>query len=85
MNSGLFEVLGISSPRNSLYQMDIPVAKGTVQITFQWECGIGVQGSFEDGHEREKGKRAERGLQPPFLWAARGRETGAMTEGQKQD
>ena len=61
MNSGLFEVLGISSPRNSLYQMDIPVAKGTVQITFQWECGIGVQGSFEDGHEREKGTRPEHG------------------------
>ena len=61
MNSGLFEVLGISSARNSLYQMDIPVAKGTVQITFQWECGIGVQGSFEDGREREKGKRPEHG------------------------
>ena len=61
MNSGLFEVLGISSPRNSLYQMDIPVAKGKVQYTFQWECAIGVQGSFEDGHEREKGKRPEHG------------------------
>ena len=67
MNSGLFEVLGISSPRNSLYQMDIPVAKGKVQCTFQWECGIGVQGSFEDGHEREKGKRPECGHHPFFL------------------
>ena len=61
MNSGLFEVLGISSPRNSLYQMDIPVVKGKVQCTFQWECGIGVQGPFEDAHEKEKGKRPERG------------------------
>lgn len=59
MNSGLFEVLGISSPRNYMYQMDIPVAKGKVQCSSQWECGIGVQGSFEAGHEREKGKRAD--------------------------
>ena len=84
MNSGLFEVPGISSPRNYTYQMDIPVAKRKVQCTFHWECGSGVQGSFEDGHEREKRKRAKHGHHPSSLWAAGGRETGAMTEGQKQ-
>lgn len=41
---GLFEVLAISSPRNSLYQMDIPVARRKLQCTFQWECGIGEPG-----------------------------------------
>ena len=70
-DSGLFHLLGISCPRNFLYQMDIPVAKRKVQCNFQWECGIGVQGSSEDGHEREKGKRPEHGhhlLSSEQLW-----------------
>ena len=67
-DSGLFDVLGISSPRNSLYQGQRGKYLSSI---FQWECGIGVQGSSEDGHEREKGKRPEHGhhlLSSEQLW-----------------